>query len=64
MWRDLTPIDIVVTKVRKRSLYVEHEETSLTYHLASAGEPVIDSCQAAWQVLNAGSSRMNFTVLF
>ena len=41
-----------------------HGDTSYTYCFASAGEPVIDRCQAAWQGSIAGSSRMNFTVLF
>ena len=41
-----------------------HRDTSYTYCFASAGEPVIDRCQAAWQGSIAGSSRMNFTVLF
>ena len=39
-------------------------DTSYTHCFASAGEPVIDRCQAAWQGSIAGSSRMNFTVLF
>ena len=62
-WLDLNPTDRVVTKVRRRSLHVEHEDTSLTCRLASAGEPVIDRFQAAWQGSIAGSSRMNFSVL-